>query len=111
MDADEFFHREWVRSLFSLAVDELRRQCAASDRDVWFALFERYDLEGPDCEHKPTYAQLAAEFGLTVSQVTNYLAHSRREFRKLVLDGIRATTGSEEEFRAEAQRLLGGHVS
>jgi RNA polymerase sigma factor (sigma-70 family) len=111
MDPDEFFYREWVRSLFSLAVEELRQQCAASDRGVWFALFERYDLEGPDSEHKPTYAQLAEEFGLTVSQVTNYLAHSRRQFRMLVLDGIRASTGSEEEFGAEAQRLLGGQLS
>jgi RNA polymerase sigma factor (sigma-70 family) len=111
IDPDALFHREWVRSVFSLAVEELRRQCTASNRSVHFALFQRYDLEGPDCAHKPTYAQLAAEFDLTVSQVTNYLAGARQGFRKLVLDSIRATTGSDEEFRVEAQRLLGGDLS
>lgn len=108
---DELFHREWVRSLFSLAVEELRRQCTASNRSVHFALFERYDLEGPDSEHKPTYAALAEEFGLTVSQVTNHLTRVRREFRQLVLERIRATTGSDDEFREEAQQLLGGDPS
>jgi RNA polymerase sigma factor (sigma-70 family) len=107
VDPDELFHREWVRSLFSLAVEDLRRQCAASNRSDYFALFERYDLQGPDTVHKPTYAQLAREFNLSVSQVTNHLARVRREFRQLVLDRIRATTGSEEEFRLEAQRLYG----
>jgi RNA polymerase sigma factor (sigma-70 family) len=108
LDSDELFHREWVRSVFSLAVEELRRQCAMANKTVHFALFERYDLEGPDSTYKSTYAELAQEFGLTVSQVTNYLARIRQEFRKLVLEKIRATTGSDEEFRAEAQRLLGG---
>jgi RNA polymerase sigma factor (sigma-70 family) len=111
MDPDLLLHREWVRSVFSLAVDELRRQCVASNRSVHLALFQRYDLEGPDRAHQPTYAQLAEEFSLTVSQVTNYLAWARQGFRKLVLDRIRATTGSDEEFRMEAQRLLGGDFS
>lgn len=108
LDPEELFHREWVRGLFSLAVEELRRRCAASNRDVHFALFERYDLETPDSAHKLTYAQLAEEFGLRVSQVTNYLARLRREFRQLVLESIRAATASDEEFHAEVQRLLGG---
>jgi RNA polymerase sigma factor (sigma-70 family) len=107
-DPEELFHREWVRNLFSLAVEQLRRQCAASNRQVHFALFERYDLESPDSAHKLTYAQLAEESGLAVSQVTNYLARIRREFRQLVLESIRATTASDEEFHAEVQRLLGG---
>ena len=106
-----FFQREWVRNLFSLAIEELRGQCAASKRSVTFALFERHDLEGPDAVRKPTYAQLAEEFGLTVSQVTNHLARARQRFRELVLEKIRATTGSDEEFRAEVQRLLGDSLS
>jgi RNA polymerase sigma factor (sigma-70 family) len=107
-DLDDYFHQEWVRSLFGLAVDELRRSCAASDKHVQFALFQRYDLEGPDLAEKPTYAQLAEEFGLSAMQVTNYLAFARRQFRQLILDQLRATTGSDEEFQAEVQRLLGG---
>jgi RNA polymerase sigma factor (sigma-70 family) len=108
-DIERRFHREWVRGLFTLALDALRAQCEASGKMVQFALFERYDLDGagaggPD---SPTYAQLAAEHGLAVTQVTNYLSFARREFRRIVLERLREISGSDDEFRAEARSLLG----
>jgi RNA polymerase sigma factor (sigma-70 family) len=107
-DMDDFFRQEWVRVLFALAVEDLRRYCAESGRDTHFALFQRYDLDGPAAPEPPTYAHLAAEFGLPVTQVTNYLAQARRHFRQAVLDRLRATTGSDEEFLDESRRLFGG---
>jgi RNA polymerase sigma factor (sigma-70 family) len=107
LDAEEYFHREWVRSLFGLAVEDLRQWCTRSGKEVHFRLFERYDLEGSDAEDRPTYAELAAEHGLPVTQVTNYLAAVRRELRRLVLERLRELTGSEEEFRSEARLVLG----
>ena len=70
-----------------------------------FELFERYDLD--DSDAKISYVQLAAEFHLAVTDVTNYLAFARREFRRSVLDQLYEMTGSEEEFHREAQALLG----
>jgi hypothetical protein len=96
--------------LFALAVDDLRRHCAAAGKQAHFALFERYDLEGPDGPGGLTYAQLGRELGLSETQVTNYLAFARREFRRLVLGRLRATTGGEEEFQDEVRRLFGGGV-
>ena len=104
---DEYFHREWVRSLFGLAVEALRRRCAEAGKTVSFALFERYDLDGPDAARGPSYAELAREMGMAETQVTNHLAWARREFRRLVLEALEEATGSEEEFRAEARQLLG----
>jgi DNA-directed RNA polymerase specialized sigma24 family protein len=104
---DEFFHREWVRSLFGLAVEDLRRWAEASGRSVHFRLFERYDLEGPDSPERPSYGELAAEHGIPVTQVTNFLAATRRELRRLVLERLRELTASEEEFRSEARLVLG----
>ncbi len=104
---EEYFHREWVRALFGLAVDELRRRCEASGRSVHFALFERYDLEGNEGAERPTYAELAAEHGLTATQVTNWLFAVRRDLRKIVLDKLRELTGSESELRTEARDVLG----
>jgi RNA polymerase sigma factor (sigma-70 family) len=111
VDADELLDREWRRSLFSQAVDELRRRSAESCKAMQFTLFERYDLLGPDAVEKPTYAQLGREFGLSVVEVTNHLSAVRRQFRRLVLDQIRATTGSQDEFQDEVRRLLGGDQS
>ena len=106
-DLEAEFQREWARSLFALAVEELRARCAANGRAVAFSLFERYDIEGADGPDRPSYAELAAQHGLPVTQVTNHLHWARRELRKAVLEKLREITASEEEFRAEARALLG----
>jgi len=103
---DDFFEREWVRSLFATAVDQLRSNCAAKGKDVVFSLFARYDLDDAE-PGRPTYADLAREFGLSITDVTNHLAGARREFRRISLELLRETTASDDEFRREARSLLG----
>lgn len=109
-DPDACFHREWVRTLFALAVDELRARLEKAGKGVHFQIFERYDLADPAEGPRPTYAELAETHGLPTTQVTNFLALARRELRRVVLEQLRATTGSEEEFRAEARELLGAEL-
>jgi RNA polymerase sigma factor (sigma-70 family) len=103
---DDFFEKEWVRSLFAAAVDQLRAACAAKGRETAFSIFERYDLDDAE-PGRPTYADLAAEHGLSVVDVTNHLAGARREFRRITLELLRETTASDDEFRREALSLLG----
>jgi hypothetical protein len=95
-----------VRSLFALAVESLRAACAAAGKERHFDLFRRYDLEDAG-EGKVTYDDLAREFRLSPSLVTNHLAWTRREFRRVLLETLRQVTGSDEEFRLEARLLLG----
>lgn len=109
-DPDDFFRQEWLRGLFGLAVEDLRRQCAAAGKESHFALFERYDLDGPDAPGRLTYERLAEEFGLSATQVTNYLAFARRLFREILLGRLRASTGGEDDYRHEVRRLFGGDV-
>jgi RNA polymerase sigma factor (sigma-70 family) len=106
-DHDEVFYREWVRALFEGAVDDLRAEAAARGRDVPFEVFRRYDLADMRGEDQPSYADIAAALGLTVATVTNHLAAMRRLLRARVLDRLREATGSDDEFEAEAKRLLG----
>ncbi len=106
-DLEVEFQREWARSLFALAVEELRARCERTGRTVAFTLFERYDVDGADSPDRPSYARLAEEHGLAVTQVTNHLHWARRELRAAVLEKLRAITASEEEFQAEARALLG----
>ena len=106
-DLEAQFQREWARSLFSLAVESLRARCASMGKDVAFTLFERYDIDGAEASDRPSYAQLAAEHDLPVTQVTNHLHWARRELRAAVLQKLREITASEAEFRSEARALLG----
>jgi RNA polymerase sigma factor (sigma-70 family) len=105
-DLDRYFDAEWVRHLFELAVDALRAECDERGKQVHFRLFERYDLEDPGAS-RMTYQDLAAQFGLPATTVTNHLAFARREFRRILLEKLRQITASDEEFRREARYLLG----
>jgi len=101
---EEFFEKEWVRSLFALAVEDLRKLCELRERARTFHLFESYDLEG---DEKSSYEQLSKDYGISLSDVTNALAWARREFRKIALDRLRELCGSEEEFHREARAAFG----
>jgi hypothetical protein len=101
---EEFFEKEWVRSLFTLAVEDLRELCEQRERARTFRLFEAYDLEGNE---KISYEQLSSDYGLPVTDVTNALAWARREFRKIALDRLRELCGSEDEFHREARAAFG----
>jgi RNA polymerase sigma factor (sigma-70 family) len=105
-DVDEMFYREWVRALFERSVDELRQRAEAAGRPVMFDVFRRYDLVDDDTE-RPTYTDIARALNLTPATVTNHLAAMRKQFRAIVLERLRDLTSSDEEWEAEAARLLG----
>jgi RNA polymerase sigma factor (sigma-70 family) len=105
-DLDDFFEKEFIRSLFGLAVRDLREFCESHEKQVHFRLFERYDLEDGGSE-RAGYAEMAKEFGIASTDVTNYLAFARREFRRIALERLREMTASDAEFRREAKALLG----
>jgi DNA-directed RNA polymerase specialized sigma24 family protein len=103
LSPEDYFHREWVRWMFTLSVETFRQRCEELGRLVHFQLFERYDLS----DDKVSYASLAEEFGLDTTTVNNYLAAARRDFRRIVLAKLREITATDEEFRTEARSLLG----
>jgi DNA-directed RNA polymerase specialized sigma24 family protein len=104
---DEYFDKEWARSVFSLALEGFRAQMLASGKEIHLRLFERYVLSDADEKEKPSYKDLASEFNLSTTDVTNYLALARREFRRNVLERLRDLTTTDEEYRREARALLG----
>jgi RNA polymerase sigma factor (sigma-70 family) len=101
---EEFFEKEWVRSLFALALEDLRKLCAERGRDRTFRLFEDYDLSG---DSEISYDKLAAEYAIAVTDVTNALSWARREFRRIALERLREICGSDEEFHREARAVFG----
>jgi len=100
---EDYFQREWARSVFAVAVERLREVSRAED----FVLFEAYDL---DDSSKLSYRELGAQFAMSEMTVTNRLAATRRRFRELVLEVLRDATASEHEFRTEVRALLGVDV-
>ena len=104
-DIERYFEREWLRSLVGLAVSALEEECCRRERQDWFALFARYDLDD-DRPERLTYNDLAREFDMKVSDVTNRLAWVRRGFRAALLQTLRDIRRSRpttlREVRGEA---------
>ena len=101
---EDYFHREWQRQMFALAVADLRSLSEKEEKQIQFAVFEAYDLAE---SRRPTYGELAARHGIPETQVTNYLAWARRELRRLVLARLERVTATDQEFREDARGLLG----
>ena len=99
---ETIFEREWSRAVFSAALRRLRQECEAAGKVRHYELLERYDL----ADERPTYAELAKSFAISLTDVTNRLSRIRRQLRGAVLDVLRELTASEEEFREEARALL-----
>jgi RNA polymerase sigma-70 factor (ECF subfamily) len=84
--AEDVFLREWEREMFNLALLDLQEACRRSGKDTQFDVFARYDLAE---DTRPSYAELAAAYGIPTTTVTNYLAWARRELRRLVGERMR----------------------
>ncbi len=62
---EDLFEKEWVRSVFSMAVERFRAASLADGKDLRFALFSAYDLEGDAGVERPRYEDLARRHGTT----------------------------------------------
>ena len=106
-ETDARIHDEWVRGVLAVALDAFRAEAEAAGKSTQVAAFVAYDVDDPPDAERPSYRSLAQRFGIPETQVTNYLNWSRREYRRHVLDALRALAGNDAEFREDARDLLG----
>lgn len=101
---ERYFEQEWARALFEAGVAALCEELESSGRSQRWRIFEAADLAPGD---RPSYKDLAAQFGEPETQITNYLAAARRQLRRILSERLRELTGSDEEYAFEAERLFG----
>ncbi|HEX3746207.1 MAG TPA: sigma-70 family RNA polymerase sigma factor [Bryobacteraceae bacterium] len=101
---EDVFLREWQRQMFALALEDLRAYCETIGKTLQYAIFAAYDLAEAE---RPSYAELAAQHGVPVTNVTNYLAWARRELRRMVLLRLSSVTSGDSECMAEQRVLFG----
>lgn len=102
---DEEFDRAVAASILESGVHDLRELLSNKGKDVYYEVFTRYALV--DDDERPSYSAVARQLGVKETDVTNYLAYARREFRNIVLGHLRRITANEEEFELEASAVLG----
>ena len=102
LDPEQYFEREWSRSVFAAAVERLRNWAVENGKQTHFEAFIAYDIDGD-----ASYRSIARRLGIAETSVTNYLALMRRRFRAIVLELLAEVTASDREYRAEVRALLG----
>src|SRR5262249_6853638 len=101
------FDREWVRRVAEVAVQRVLARLEKRGHATHAELFRRFHLQ----DDPPSYQTVAAELGITVTDVTNWLHIARREFRRVALALLREITANDEEFAEEARAVFGIDVA
>jgi hypothetical protein len=105
--ADEYFESEWLRNIFTLAVEELYGTLQQSGKTVHFFLFLRHDLQQDPASQQLPLEELAKELSLPPDLAKTYLKETRTTYQKIVTDLIQSLTTSNAEFRREVRLLFG----
>jgi hypothetical protein len=107
--AAEYFESEWLRNIFTLAVEELYGTLQQSGKTVQFFLFLRHDLQQDPANPQVPIDDLAKELSIAPDLAKAYLKETRSTYQGIVTDLIQSLSTSSAEFRREV-RLLFGNV-
>ena len=104
---DEYFESEWLRNIFTLAVEELYGKLQQQGKTVQFFLFLRHDLQGSGSNNRLPLEELAKELSVSPEIARIYLKETRTTYQGIVTDLIKSLTTSSAEFRKEVRLLFG----
>jgi hypothetical protein len=102
--AEEYYENEWLRNIFTLAVEELYGKLQQQEKKVQFFLFLRHDLQ--QGERLPI-EELAKELSISPDIAKAFLKETRSTYQGIVTDLIQSLTTSSTEFRKEVRLLFG----
>lgn len=104
---EELFHRLFFEEVILRALDRMRAQCAASDRDALWAVFESRVL-GRTFEGRPPvpYARLVPLLGLeNGAEAANLLVTAKRMFVRCLRATVREYAADDAELAGELVEL------
>lgn len=98
VDPETAFDRQWMLTVFHLAIERVRRQYERAERSGQFKVYEQYDL----CEsERPTYPELAARLGMREAEVRQRLSEIRDRIREEIIAELKDTTSGSRELQEE----------
>ena len=105
-DPEKVFERVWLEDLVQQSLGRVRDRCLRSGKETRYRLYEAFALGS--AATPPTYADLAARFGVTVGEVEKSLYQVREEIRQEMRSAMAQAAGSDRDLDDEWKRLLGG---
>ncbi len=96
---EDEFERQWARDVVRRARERLEADCRDRGRELAYRVFERHLVDGTP------HADLAREFGLTASQVNNWVHRGKLAFKSCLRAEVAEYVSSEEDLERELADL------
>lgn len=114
---EHVFDREWLSCLLEASLARLEADLKVEGKESYYKVFRTYLLDpaaGPEetvttrsgTFSLPTYASVGRRWGLSESDVRNYLSQCRVRLREILKDAIRATVEHPGDVEEELRTLL-----
>ena len=103
MDAEKIFERQWALTLLEQARSRLADEYAQAGQSPLYARLRAVEAGDPDA---PSYAQTAAELGLSENAVKSQAFRMRKRYRELVREQVAQTVGHPAEIDGEIRHLI-----
>jgi RNA polymerase sigma factor (sigma-70 family) len=104
-DPDDLFNKAWARSCLDEAMRLMSEETRGTSREKQVGVFTTYLERTAADGAPPSYDDLAEEFGVPVTTVTNYLHRARGLFKTYLLRAVRETVGDPKEAELELHDL------
>lgn len=102
--AEDDFNRRWALSLIEATLEKMKEVCSEGRKKDYYETFRMY-LESAGEPRKLSYRELAKRFGVSESDITNFLYRGRNIFQKLLRDTIRQSVERESAIDEEIEAL------
>ena len=104
-DPEALFNQTWAKQCLDQAINLMAADAEKGNHSKQFQIFQRYLNLAAELGNNPSYRDLAAEFELTETAITNHLHRARSRFKTYLLRVIRDTVGNPDEAQVELARL------
>jgi len=100
---DTVFDRAWAETLMNRSLERLRQECDGGAKTPRFDTLKHFLLADREAA---TFAEAAAELGMTLAAVKGLVHRLRRRFGELIREDIAQTVGTPGEVEVEVRYLL-----
>jgi RNA polymerase sigma-70 factor (ECF subfamily) len=104
MTPDKLFEQRWALILLDQSKTRLKEEYVQAGKADFYERLRVFEAADPDA---PTYAEVAAEFGLTESAVKSAVHRLRQRYGELVREEVAHTVDSPAEVDEELRHLIG----
>ena len=101
---EQVLDREWRRTLVARALEQVRADLGAQDKELYFMVFEDYFVHS---DGDLDYSTLARRYGITHDDVSNYLRKAKQVYRLRLEEMVRETVRTAEDLELEMAWLFG----